>query len=65
MYSQMFGRVAMQPIRISFMEAVKGTKRRISLAGFRGSPGNAVDIDIPAGGLLNYCGVLLFQLTCD
>ena len=25
----MFGRLAIQPIRISFMEAIKGTKRRI------------------------------------
>jgi DnaJ-class molecular chaperone len=49
MFSQMFGRVAVQPIRISFMEAVKGTKRRITLGGVRGAAGSTVDLDIPAG----------------
>lgn len=45
----MFGQMAMQPIRITFMEAVKGTKRKITLAGMRGAAASTIDVDIPAG----------------
>lgn len=46
----MFGRLAVQPIRISFMEAIKGTKRRVSMPS--GGPrvsSSPMDIDIPPG----------------
>ena len=40
----------LQPIRISFMEAVRGTKRHIALAGMRGMEVNhQVEVDIPPG----------------
>jgi len=47
--SQLFGRIALSPLRISFMEAVQGTKKRINLGGMPGMPSNVVDVDIPAG----------------
>jgi len=50
MFSQFFGRVSVQPIRISFLESVKGTSRRMQL-GLRGGGGQPgpVDINIPPG----------------
>eukprot|EP00798_Chlamydomonas_sp_ICE-L_P021481 gene21481-28456_t len=45
----MFGGMAMQPIRISFMDAIKGTKKRIGIPGMKGKSGSHMDIDIPAG----------------
>ncbi|KAL6764863.1 molecular chaperone [Haematococcus lacustris] len=49
MLSQMFGRVALQPIRVTFMEAVKGTSRRVQLSGSRGSAPTSIDVNIPPG----------------
>ncbi|KAG1666543.1 hypothetical protein FOA52_014440 [Chlamydomonas sp. UWO 241] len=43
MFSQMFGQMSMQPIRISFMEAAKGTKRQIGLAGLRDAEATHTD----------------------
>ncbi|KAG2430612.1 hypothetical protein HXX76_010130 [Chlamydomonas incerta] len=44
----MLNRVQMQPLRISFMEAVNGTRKSVQI-GVRQGATKAVDLDIPAG----------------
>jgi len=49
-FGQFFGRLALQPIRISFMEAVRGTSRRVQLGQLmRGVQPPPIDVNIPAG----------------
>eukprot|EP00798_Chlamydomonas_sp_ICE-L_P019953 gene19953-26661_t len=50
MFAQMFGGMSMQPLRITFMEAIKGTRKRVVLPGQRGREGGQqLDVDIPPG----------------
>uniref|UniRef100_A0A7S0YD63 J domain-containing protein n=1 Tax=Polytomella parva TaxID=51329 RepID=A0A7S0YD63_9CHLO len=47
-FSRIFNRVSLSPIKITFMDAVRGTRKRVSVPDMRGGSTN-LDLDIPAG----------------